>query len=1632
MAKSPYQLWLEDKKRKEQEAKKNAEQGTVNFKEASKASRVQYTIPYEGKSKEKTYKWETDLLKPLSVKQYGKSYEDKYKNWAKSQGMSDVDAAEYRRMMDFQEDRKNPNSYAYGSRTQGELLDDIFSNLEKRTQKQNKLNLDKFLNDFNSKWDAENQQKQQELAQRTALEKKSNKNKQANKKDEPFLTDVKNFFTGKDTDGDGQRNGLLGFVDRYLLPISQAADEVLLPGNEANQRRNEIEKYGKIVNPATKAGMEDRGTETKVLHGIGTTLGYVAPMNEAYNVVNAGVNKIPKLANYMLQHPVVGRAIRGGVATGLGETALAVENELVNPDAGNIKDYAKRIGIGTAAGAVGDPLFYGAGKAIGKGFESASNRSMRSLLPSNEQVQQALSNTVKSVQAEQALPVPGGVRNTGLLQDLIPKANDISNPDYVPSLLPRIIPKVEAPKVNTRPLDEMLANPRTDVVEPQPFQTIQLPKNAAELTPDELRSVYQQLVDKKQRLVTGSKGDSEVVYQRQLDAVNNDIQKAKDLISSKKGTTNPDPVVDDLTNVEQLINQPRTVAEIDNELKTLETSDKKLQTNRSRGRISNEEYYQKLQENEVQREALVKEKETASAVENQQLVNIPTPKPQQTESLLPDVNRTAQEPEQSLIPNINRNTPKQVSSPLEQPPRASEQPSDNLKERGHIETLRESENASQSLKERIKGLYEPTTNEKAVEIANQEIAKGLDNAVNFVKSTKDLRPEHVATAHRLIQEFQNAGEIEKAVDIAEYIAEKGTEVGQTVQAFSIFNRLSPEGILVHANRIVNKANAKLNVLQEKVVLNNETAAQLTDLASTVEKMTQQKTVANDVINLMEKAKRGEKLSAEETKLIRQFVDDAKQWIGDITPKKTKPKAPKKIISPAVKEHVVSFLDSQEEAARRRLAARKNRANSLPAEDFYDYAVIGASKLAKGTIKFADFSEQMIKEFGEEIRPYIQQIYDKASEMVNNEVQRTVNRLSEVQKITNKAIKNGKLDEIEAENLRKFALAINSMSGDAKIEASQELQAVLQGLERPSFLQQVSTTQTIAQLLNPKTLGRNAIGNELFYRLERINKLVATPIDWSRVAIFGGKRSVTFRTNNQGEYWKNWMRGWKAGWKGVNPEGLSTQYDLYPKSFNAKWNPMRYLERTLGAALKSFDYAGYKRGVNDTIGELATLRATNEGLTGQAKKEAIQRYIREADENILAIADQYGKYVTFQDNNIIAVGLQRFKRGLNVGKEFGMGDLIIKYPKTPGALLARALEYSPAGFLKSAYAIAKPFFKKEFSTSEVIESFTRALIGSAGTMGIAWFLADKGIITGGGSKDFDVKELEKSVGKAEYSLNIDALTRWVLSGFNGNAAETQQGDKFISYNWAQPVAMSVAIAANANNNAKSNGKPSFGGAAWEATNGALDSLVGMSVLQGVQRSFTSYPGQSVGDKLTDIAGQLPASFVPTISNQIRQKADNTARNVYDPLKLNQYNNQAKNKIPVLASTLPAGYDTLGNKKEVYQNKSNTFFNVFLNPAFVSRYNPSPEAEMVLQVINDTGDTSVAPRRAQKYLMIDGKRYDLTPEQYSDYQRRLGEEVRMQLQSLGYGSNSEELGEKISKILDAAGRKLRNELKEEYGG
>lgn len=230
--------------------------------------------------------------------------------------------------------------------------------------------------------------------------------------------------------------------------------------------------------------------------------------------------------------------------------------------------------------------------------------------------------------------------------------------------------------------------------------------------------------------------------------------------------------------------------------------------------------------------------------------------------------------------------------------------------------------------------YDVLPNAETVSKADATIkAKGLDIAVAELSNKRgEFTPEDVAVGVRAIQQHTASGDIQKSVDVAEVLAERLTRAGQEVQAASLMARLSPEGSLVKAQRLLPKG-VKLKPEQGEqiVAASKKVVAHETKLATLDERIAKMQTEAKA----------------------------AKPRIGTLADR----------------------LNKLESEARQRLEQRKlaiNKGSQAGASaiplDIADYAIIGAAKLAQKGVTLATWTESMVKEFGEGIRPQLKGIY----------------------------------------------------------------------------------------------------------------------------------------------------------------------------------------------------------------------------------------------------------------------------------------------------------------------------------------------------------------------------------------------------------------------------------------------------------------------------------------------------------------------------------------------------------------------------------------------------------------------------------------------------------------------------------
>lgn len=992
----------------------------------------------------------------------------------------------------------------------------------------------------------------------------------------------------------------------------------------------------------------------------------------------------------------------------------------------------------------------------------------------------------------------------------------------------------------------------------------------------------------------------------------------------------------------------------------------------------------------------------------------------------------------------------------------------------------------QELTEQAKKQYRQLGNVQTLQAVNNDIQKnGIDASYADLLQSGEPSAYNTVMAGRLTDEFQRKADLlrrsgdfeqaqkinEKIVNLISDLRDKLNNAGQATQAMALYNKLDENGLILLAQKKI-KSISKRKGTSAK--LSTDEIQEITDISRTMKDATNNENVGNRVLDILDEAQ-GRELLPSEVQELADFVNDSKVFVEETitgvnqykSPKYksdiTDAELPKEMSVTENKKEITDFLNKHEENAKSVIKKAEKTTNLTPLDLYANYVVIGASKIANGHLKFDDWSKQMIKDLGEGIQPYLKDIFSNSKKALKSTSEKITDPdVKKLLKYINKLLAQKKLKPENYQEAREMAKEIGKLSKDLREQALEDFEIFLNSKFQSTIGQKAASIQRIMQLLNPKTIIRNLIGNEMFYRLERINKYLATPIDIAASKLSGKERSITFKKYNQESYWKNWLKGARAGYKGITLDyNLMTQYDIERQSLQDIWG-LRTLEKLLGATLYSFDYAAYKRAVGDTMGEMATLNAINnkinlKKMTKEERNNYFENFFRNASEEIKNLTNEYGKYATFQDDNILSIKAQQLKRTLNFKKEFGIGNLVINYPKTPGALIVRSLEYSPMGILRSMYHLFLFVRNHEKSPTsrKAFLDLSRALIGLGGLTAFGWFAYEKGLILNK-EKDYDVSELQKQAGIYGNQINISAINRYVNSGFKNSEATPKKGDRLVTYDWAQPLAMSIALGSNASQALREGEKATktttdVSKAALNSMLGGLDTIVQQPLLSGVQDLLNFYPGsisEQVKDKFMGILTSLPSSFTPTAANQLRQLLDNSVRETYSPeyFGLQTGINRALARLPVLSEKLPQKYDTLGNLKKSFQESGvkNKFgkgaidaFNVFLNPSFVTKYNPTPEAAYVLDVINRTGDKTIAPRLVTRKEILnkeklgEGNSLILTGKQYAEMQKLTGDYTRQSISRISSGSFSDSYKQKLlNKILEKSYEKARDEIIRKY--
>lgn len=599
---------------------------------------------------------------------------------------------------------------------------------------------------------------------------------------------------------------------------------------------------------------------------------------------------------------------------------------------------------------------------------------------------------------------------------------------------------------------------------------------------------------------------------------------------------------------------------------------------------------------------------------------------------------------------------------------------------------------------------------------------------------------------------------------------------------------------------------------------------------------------------------------------------------------------------------------------------------------------------------------------------------------------------------------------------------------------------------------MATWQYLAQLLNVKTSLRNVISNAVFYAQEGFAKNLGAMIDLG-ISAATKTRTVGFSTVRRGDTGRlagAAERAQRAGLEVSLDVAVGNSFSKYGEGSTRTFKmAQKGISHAVGRVLSRAEKVnGYSLTVTDEYFKGAVYQSTVNSLASLVAKGKLSQ--QEAED----IAQRQILYNTFQDETFVGRTLNTLHDSLNsLGTFFkehdvpvlrklegiGLGDFVIKYRTVPGALVTRALEYSPAGYLKMIYNVSQ--LVRYGSQSKALEQqmrtdgrnsvsedniaevranfikaqnnvsmgFARATTGS-GLVAAFWALALNGIIgNADDEEDKDAKAVNTTEGLSGTQINIDALERFI----NGQSSEWQEGDDLIDIGFLDPTGSTITMGTMIANMEDAEGENWF--SKWYNANKGMalqsfSDLSMMDTLNDLLYTFMYHDDESDLDIWTEMgitfATSMVTSMEPSLIRQLAQASDEYYRDtyggsgaIYDATRgivgeetaeaLQTAANEIAVNIPGLRQMVDTKLDSFGREKTYGESTAANVLNALVNPAKYAKYNPSEASRELRRLYRETGDASIYPdRNAPSSVQFGNERVSLTPDQKRTWQTTMG--------------------------------------------
>ncbi len=596
--------------------------------------------------------------------------------------------------------------------------------------------------------------------------------------------------------------------------------------------------------------------------------------------------------------------------------------------------------------------------------------------------------------------------------------------------------------------------------------------------------------------------------------------------------------------------------------------------------------------------------------------------------------------------------------------------------------------------------------------------------------------------------------------------------------------------------------------------------------------------------------------------------------------------------------------------------------------------------------------------------------------------------------------------------RKVVQAAQLPDGRDKYVRLGEIAARIQSKIPQQKGQSFKAWQRTAMLLNPKTQIRNITGNLFAMPQFIVSDFIGTGLD-KIISKSTGVRTKSGVHLSAKAFAEGLFNSWDDFVRHINTRNFENgRFEIEGHSLdnfsdrNAFTRALNKLDRFNSFLLEAGDRSFYQMWFINS-------------LNGQMKAN----HVTEPTATMIEIATDEALERTWQDDNKVSKsvsGLKRIMNNIHIGG-YGLGDVVIKFSKTPANLTKAIFDFSPAGLVKALSADAYKFsqaVRDGKATPQMQRTFVKNLSnGITGTLMtfIAMAVAKAGLLTGDKEEDKDIADFEKYVkGHQPYSVKI--------------------GNSSFTYDWAQPTAALMAIAADYFENKQNE---ELTGEAKGFVQNVIDAIqVGGQVLynQSFMKSIQNLFGNDgFWSGLIDTIIQDPSAMLPQALSQVAAVFDPVIRNTYEN------GNEAKTavnkvlyKLPGARNTLAESVDVMGNTKVQHGSVWNRIFNNVLNPANVVKGYDSAAADEVYRLYQVTGVATVIPSQAPSYVTVpNGGKRTLSSHEKADYQKATGKMITEAVDKLLENERYRELSddtktELLGKVYSYSKQAANNEV------